>query len=141
MTGLHADPRHPRTTRRSGVEPPGYDRAVAALRRSARILSAVGLLALAAGLGLVTAALVLEPAGGLGAPVFIAAGSFLVAVSLLPLVLGRGRRHRIAFLARLRARWVQLARAGDPNDQIAPLARAYAGLIRNDLRARVGTLP
>ena len=141
MTALRADPRHPRTTRRSGVEPPGHDRAVAALRRSARILATVGFLALTVGLGLIAAALVLAPAGGLGSPVFIAAGGFLVALSLLPLLLGQGRRRRIAFLAKLRARWVQLARAGDPNDQIAPLARAYAGLIRNDLRARVGNLP
>jgi hypothetical protein len=32
---------------------------------------------------------------------------------------------------------VQLARAGDPDDQIATLRRAYSGLIGNDIRARV----
>ena len=45
--------------------------------------------------------------------------------------------QRVAFLGRLRARWAMLARAGDPDDQIATLRRAYDGLIANDLRVRV----
>jgi hypothetical protein len=141
MTGLHADARLPRTTRKSAVEPPGYDRVASAFRKSARLLLAVAILAGGGGLGLVAAALVLDPAGGLGTPVFLAAGGFLIVVALLPLVLAWRRRKRVAFLAALRARWVQLARAGDPHDQIATLSRAYAGLVGNDLRTRLGAAP
>jgi len=138
MTALHADARTARTTRRTGAAPPGYDRAVAAFRSSGRILLGLAGLAAAAGLAVVAAALILDPAGGLGTPIFLTAGAFLLVLSLLPLVLGWRRRRRVAFLAVLGARWTQLARAGDPEDQIAPLSRAYAGLCGNDIGIRVG---
>lgn len=138
MTALHADARTARTTRRTGAAPPGYDRAAAAFRSSSRILLGLAGLAAAAGVGTVAAALILAPAGGLATPTFLLAGGFLVVLSLLPLVLGWRRRQRVAFLAVLAARWTQLARAGDPEDQIAPLSRAYAGLCANDVRIRVG---
>lgn len=141
MTGQHADASPTRTTRRTGVEPPGYDRVSNAFRKSARFLFLVGLAAAAGAVGLLAAGLILDPAGGLATAVFLTAGAFLAVVSLLPLTLAARRRRRLAFIAALRARWAQLARAGDPDDQIATLARAYAGLVGNDLRARLGGTP
>lgn len=138
MTELHADARPPRTTRKPSVAPPGYDRVAGAFRKSARLFLVVAVLAVIAGVGLCAVGLVLTPAGGLGTPVFVATGAFLAVTSLLPVALAARRRRRIAFLAALRARWMQLARAGDPDDQIATLARAYAGIVGNDLQTRLG---
>jgi hypothetical protein len=100
------------------------------------VLSITAGVALACGVALCIAGL-LEPVEGLRARVFLGAGAFLLVLSLLPLVLARRRRRRLTFLAVLRNRWSQLARAGDPGDQIAGLTRAYAGLVGTDLRARL----
>jgi hypothetical protein len=141
VTGPHSDATSPRTTRRSGVEPPGYDRVTAAFRKSARAFLIVAMTAALGALGLLAAGVILHPAGGLATAVFLTTGGLLAVASLLPLTLAARRRRRLAFLAALRARWAQLARAGDPDDQIATLARAYAGLVGNDLRTRLGGTP
>jgi hypothetical protein len=136
MNGLRTGLGDARTMRKTALEPPGYDRVVHAFQRSARLLSAAAGLALACGVALSIAGS-LEPLEGLRSRVFLGAGAFLLVLSLLPFVLARRRRQRLAFLAVLRSRWSQLARAGDPGDQIAGLARAYAGLVGTDLRARL----
>ncbi len=120
---------------RTGNGPPGCDRVVAAFRSSARLLLGVAFFVGACGLVAVAAGL-LRPAGD-GALLLILLGAFLLALSLVPLLLGLRRRQRVLFLAGLRERWGNLARAGDPHEQIAPLARAYAGIVGNDLRLRV----
>ena len=140
MNGLRTGLGDARTMRKTAVEPPGYDRVSRAFQRSARILSVTAALAFACGVALCVAGL-LEPVEGLRAGVFLGAGGFLLLLSLLPLVLAWRRRRRLAFLAALRNRWSQLARAGDPSDQIAGLARAYAGLVGSDLRARLSGAP
>jgi hypothetical protein len=136
MNGLRTGLGDARTMRKAAVEPPGYDRVFRAFQRSARLLSAAAGLALACGVALCAIGS-LEPVEGLRIRVFLGAGAFLLVLSLLPFALARRRRQRLAFLAVLRSRWSQLARAGDPGDQIAGLARAYAGLVGTDLRARL----
>ena len=140
MNGQHAVTGQPRTTRKAGSEPPGYDRVATAVRRSARLLVTVGTFTAACGAGLVAAAL-LGPAGGLETRVFLGAGGFLLVLALLPLGLGWKRVRRSAFLEAMRARWIRLERIGDPDDQVPTLARAYAGLVGNDLRARTAGAP
>ncbi len=136
MNGQHAVAKSPQATRKAASGPPGYDSVATAVRRSARLLVTVGTFCAATGAGLIVAAL-LGPAGGLATPVFLGAGGFLVVLALLPLGLGWKRARRAAFLEALRARWIRLARIGDPDDQVPTLARAYAGLVGNDLRARM----
>jgi len=136
MNGQHGVADHPRILPRTGGDPPGYDRVMAALRRSARLLFTVGTLAAASGAGLVAVAL-LDPAGGLARPVLLGAGGFFLVLALLPLGIAWRRVRRASFLAALRVRWSRLARIGDPDDQVATLARAYAGLIGRDMRARM----
>ena len=140
MNGQHAGLSRSRTARNAAIEPPGYDRVAGALRQSSRLLLTLGTFSAASGAGLVAAAL-LAPAGGLATPVFLGAGGFLVALALLPLGLGWRRVRRAAFLAAIRARWTRLERIGDPDDQVPTLARAYAGLVGNDLRTRVAGGP
>jgi hypothetical protein len=108
---------------------------------SGRAFLIVAMTAALGALGLLAAGVILHPAGGLATAVFLTTGGLLAVASLLPLTLAARRRRRLAFLAALRARWAQLARAGDPDDQIATLARAYAGLVGNDLRTRLGGTP
>lgn len=140
MNGQHAVSGHPRTTRKAGSEPPGYDRVASAIRRSARLFIATAIISAASGAGLVAAGLV-DPAGELATRVLFGAGGFLLVVALLPLALGWRRVRRAAFLEALRARWIRLERIGDPDDQVPALARAYAGVVGNDLRTRMAGAP
>ena len=137
MTGEH---RSPSPTRRASHEPPGFDRVAGAFRRSGLWHIAFGIVALLCALALLGASL-LDLAGGAAMAVFLYAGGFILVLSLVPLLQGWRRLKRVAFLASVRNRWVQLARAGDPDDQIATLRRAYSGLIGNDLRARMTSPP
>jgi len=57
MIEQHADASPTRTTRRTGVEPPGYDRVSNAFRKSARFLLLVGLAAATGAVGLLATAL------------------------------------------------------------------------------------
>jgi hypothetical protein len=122
--------------RKAGSGPPGYDRVAGAFRQSGRWLTAIGVAA--AGASLAFLATGLSGVAGTAWPIFVYAAGFALVVALLPLVLGYRRLQRVAFLATLRARWSQLDRVGDPDDQVATLRRAYGGLIANDVVARAG---
>jgi hypothetical protein len=140
MTGEHVGARSPTLARKSASEPPGFDRVSGAFRRSGRIFTAMAVLtALCA--AAFAAAPFLGVGGGKGGDVFLAASGFVLVLALLPLVLARRRIGRTAFLAALRDRWMRLGRAGDPDDQIATLRRAYAGLIGNDIHTRMSSPP
>jgi hypothetical protein len=96
----------------------------------------IGLVTSACALALLGGAL-FGPGGEAGRPVFLYAGAFIFVLAVLPLVQAWRRLKRVAFLASVRGRWGQLVRAGDPDDQVATLRRAYAGLIGNDIRTRM----
>ena len=133
-------PKGPSPSRHAGIEPPGFDRVVGVFRRSGRWHIALGIVTLLCGLALLGGSL-LGIAGGAASTTFLSAGGFVAGLSVVPFLQGRRRLRRVAFLTLLRGRWVQLARAGDPDDQVGTLRRAYAGLIGNDLRARTTSSP
>jgi hypothetical protein len=136
MSGEHAGARSTSHIRRPTGEPPGFDRVAGAFRRSGGWAIAFGIFALACALAFLGGAL-LGLGGTAGMSVFLHAAGFVLVLAIVPLLQGWRRLRRAAFLAALRNRWMQLARAGDPDDQIDPLRRAYAGLIGNDIRARI----
>jgi hypothetical protein len=136
MTGEQVGARSPSPTRKASSEPPGFDRVAGAFRRSGRWHIAFAVVALLCALAL-AAAWLLGVGGPEGTTILFSAGGFVLALALFLLLQGWRRLMRVRFLASVRNRWVQLARAGDPDDQIATLRRAYSGLIGNDIRARV----
>ncbi len=140
MTGEHVGAKGPLPARKPGSEPPGFARVSGAFRRSGRIF-----LAMAALVALCAAAFAAAPFLGFGGAggrrVFLAAAGFLLVLALVPLLQGLRRFGRTAFLAGLRDRWLRLGRAGDPDDQVATLRRAYAGLVGNDIQTRMSTPP
>lgn len=138
MTGENVGARSRSQIRRPSSEPPGFDRVAGAFRRSGRWQIALGLVAFAGGLALIGGGL-LGLGGAAGTAVFLYAAGFVLVLAILPLLQGWRRLRRVAFLASLRNRWTQLAQAGDPDDQIAALRRAYSGLIGNDIRTRMAS--
>jgi hypothetical protein len=140
MTGEHVGARSPSPARKAGSEPPGFERVAGAFRRSGRIFIAMAILTLACAGGLVAAPF-LGVGGASGERVFFAAAGVALVLALLPLTMGLRRIRRTGFLAALRHRWVRLGRAGDPDDQIATLRRAYAGLVGNDIHTRMSSAP
>jgi len=140
MTGEFVGARSPSPARKASTEPPGIDRVVAAFARSARWYIVIGLVACGCALALAAGGL-FGPGGEPGRIVFFSAAGFVLLLSAFPFVQARRRLRRVAFLASVRTRWANLARAGDPDDQLAPLRRAYAGLIGNDLRTRMASPP
>lgn len=140
MTRDFVGARNQPPARKTGSEPPGIDRVVGAFTRSARWHLAIGLLASACALAFLGGGL-LGFGGEAGAPVFFYAAGFVLLLALLPFLQAWRRHKRAAFLASVRGRWAQLARAGDPDDQVATLRRAYAGLIGNDIRVRMASPP
>jgi hypothetical protein len=140
MTGDYVGTRTPSPTRKASTEPPGIDRVAGAFTRSARWYVAIGVLTVAAALTLLAGAF--TGFGGESArTVFLSAAGSVLVLAVLPFIQAFRRRKRVAFLASMRGRWAYLARAGDPEDQIAPLRRAYAGLVGNDLRTRMAASP
>jgi hypothetical protein len=136
MTGEFVGARSPSPARKPSSEPPGIDRVAGAFARSARWYLVIGLLTSACALALLGGSLV-GLGGKAGAPVFLYAAVFVLVLAALPFVQAWRRLRRVAFLASVRSRWAHLARAGDPDDQLATLRRAYAGLISNDIRTRM----
>jgi hypothetical protein len=136
MTGEFVGARSPSPARKPSAEPPGIDRVVGAFARSARWYLVIGAMASACALVLLGGGL-LGLGGEAGATVFLYAAALVLALAALPFVQAWRRLKRVAFLASVRIRWAQLARAGDPDDQVATLRRAYAGLIGNDIRTRM----
>jgi len=142
MTGEHVGARSPSPARKAGSEPPGFDRVAGAFRRSGRIFIAMAILVLICAGGLVAAPFLgLGLGGASGERVFFTAAGLALALALLPLTMGLRRVRRTGFLVALRHRWVRLSRAGDPDDQIAALRRAYAGLVGNDIHTRMSSAP
>jgi hypothetical protein len=135
MSGERNGVSGPSPSRNAGSEPPGFDRVAGAFRRSGRWYIAIGIVTLTCGLGLAGAGL-LGLGGSAAMITFLSASAFVAGLSVVPFLQARRRLRRVEFLTLLRGRWVQLARAGDPDDQVRTLRRAYAGLIANDLRAR-----
>jgi hypothetical protein len=131
-TGVRASPH----SRNAGSEPPGFDRVAGAFHRSGRWYLALGIATALSGLAFLGGSL-LDIAGGAARETFLLAGGFVILLSVFLFLQAARRQSRVAFLGRLKARWAMLARAGDPDDQIATLRRAYDGLIANDLRVRV----
>ncbi len=138
MTGEHVGARSPSPTRKENSEPPGFDRVAGAYRRSGRWHIAFAVIALGCALA-PAAAWLLGVGGAEGTNVFLSAGGLVLAIALFLLLQGWRRLQRVKFLASVRNRWAQLARAGDPDDQIATLRRAYSGLIGNDIRTRMAS--
>lgn len=138
MTGEHVGARSPSPARKPSTEPPGIDRVVDAFARSARWYLVIGLVTCACALGLVAGGL-FGPGGEPGRIVFLSAAGFVLLLAAFPFVQARRRLQRVAFLAAVRKRWAHLARAGDPDDQLAALRRAYAGLVGNDIRTRMAS--
>ncbi len=126
----------PLAERIAGDQPRDYDRVVRVLRRARRWYFCLALAILICGLVILGAG-VIAPAGQWSRAVLLQGGGLVLGLSLVPFLQGWLRQRRLAYLAKLRGRWGQLARAGDPDDQIAPLRNAYAGIVGNDLRARV----
>jgi len=114
--------------------PPGIDRVLTVLRRAGSWYLGLGLVVLASGLALAGFGLIAE-AGRDAGEVIAKGGGLIAAGSIFPFLEARARARRIALLARLRERWIQLARAGDPDDQIASLRRIYSGLLSGSLRS------
>lgn len=141
MTGEHVGVRSPSLKRTASREPPGFDRVADAFSRSGRWHLAIGAMTLLGAAGLFAAGLLGVAGGAAGTAIFFSAGALLLLLALLPLLQGWRRLKRVGFLSSLRNRWTQLARAGDPDDQIGTLQRAYAGLIGNDLRTRMAASP
>lgn len=139
MTGERGGARNSSHTRNAGAEPPGFDRVVGAFRRSGHWYLALGIFTVLCGLALLGGSL-LDIAGGMARETFLLAGGFIICLSTLPFLQAWRRLERVAFLGRLRGRWMMLMRAGDPDDQVATLRRAYDGLIANDLRVRTALL-
>lgn len=140
MTGEFVGARSPSPARKASIEPPGIDRVVAAFARSARWYIGIGLAAVTCALALLGGGL-LGIGGEAGRTVFLFAAGFVLVLAILPFLQARRRLKRVAFLASVRSRWAQLARAGDPDDQVVALRRAYAGLIGNDIRTRMASPP
>jgi hypothetical protein len=140
MSGERNGAKDPSSSRNAGGEPPGFDRVAGAFRRSGCWLIGLGIAAALCGLALLGGSL-LGIADGAATITFLSAGGLVAALSVVPFLLGWRRLRRVEFLTLLRARWVLLTRAGDPDDQVGTLRRAYAGLIGNDLRARTTSSP
>jgi hypothetical protein len=136
MTREFVGARSPSPVRKPSSEPPGIERVAGSFAGSARWHLAIGLLASACALALLGGGLC-GLGGEAGTTVLLYAAAFVLVLSALPFVQAWRRQKRVAFLASVRSRWAQLARAGDPDDQIATLRRAYAGLVGNDLRTRM----
>jgi hypothetical protein len=126
----------PFATRIAGDHPADYERAVRALSRARNRYFGLAIATLICGLGILGAG-VMVPVSERSREVLIAGGGLVSGLSLVPFLQGWLRHKRLGFLAQLRGRWVQLARAGDPHDQIGALRNAYAGIVDNNLRARV----
>lgn len=135
MAGERIGARSSSPSRAAGSEPPGFDRVAGAFARAGRVYIVLGVVTLVAGLGLLAGSL----SGGPLTQAFLSAGVFVAGLSAYPFVQGWRRLQRVAFLDQLRGRWVMLARAGDPDDQVTTLRRAYDGLIAGDVRARMST--
>jgi hypothetical protein len=140
MTGEHVGARSPSPARKAGSEPPGFDRVARAFGRSARIFLAMAILTILCAGGLFAAPF-LDVGEASGERVFFTASGVALVLALLPLTMAVRRIRRTGFLTALRHRWVQLGRAGDPDDQIATLRRAYAGLVGNDIHTRMSSAP
>ncbi len=140
MSGERNGAKGPSPSRNAGGEPPGFDRVVGAFRRSGRWLTGIGIVTALCGLALLGGSL-LGIANGAATVTFLSAGALVTALSVVPFLFAWRRFCRVEFLTLLRARWVQLTRAGDPDDQVGTLRRAYTGLIGNDLRARTTSSP
>lgn len=138
MTGERGGARPSPNTRNPGAEPPGFDRVAGAFQRSGRWYLAFGIVSVLCGLALLGGSL-LDIANGMARETFLLAGGFVICLAALPFLQAWRRLERVAFLGRLRARWIMLMRAGDPDDQVATLRRAYDGLIANDLRVRTAS--
>jgi hypothetical protein len=136
MTGEFVGARSPSPARKPSSEPPGIDRVAGAFARSARWYLVIGLVTSACALALLGGVL-FGLVGKAGTTVYLYAVAFVLVLAALPFVQAWRRLQRVAFLASVRSRWAHLSRAGDPNDQIATLRRAYAGLIGNDIRTRM----
>jgi hypothetical protein len=136
MTGEFVGAKSRSPTRKPSSEPPGIDRVAAAFARSARWYLVMGLVTSACALALLGGVL-FGLVGTVGTTVYLYAAAFILVLAALPFVQAWRRLKRVAFLASVRSRWAQLARAGDPDDQVATLRRAYAGLIGNDIRTRM----
>jgi len=121
-------------TRRAGGGPPGCERVAGAFRQSGRWLTVIGVATVGASLAFLAAGIF--GVAGTAWPIFLYAAGFTLVVAMLPLVMGYRRLQRVSFLATLRARWIQLDRVGDPDDQVATLRRVYGGLIAGDAGAR-----
>jgi hypothetical protein len=137
MTGERNVARASSHGRNAGSEPPGFDRVSGAFHRSGQWYLVLGVVTAACGLALLGASL-LDIAGGMARETLLLAGGFVICLSALLFLQAWRRLERVAFLGRLRSRWAMLMRAGDPDDQVATLRRAYDGLIANDLRVRAG---
>jgi hypothetical protein len=140
MTGEFVGARSPSSVRKASTEPPGIDRVAGAFARSARWHIAIGMVTSACAVALLAGGL-LGLGGEAGRPVFLSAGAFVLVLAVLPFLQAWRRFRRVAFLASARSRWAQLVRAGDPDDQVATLRRAYAGLVGNDIRSRMASSP
>lgn len=114
-------------------EPPSFDQVVASLRAAGRLYVGLGMLIVIC--GLVVLGVGLFSQSGESADEILKYGGVLVSsLSLVPFRQGWYRLERIGFLATLRDRWAQLARNGDPNNQIAALNDIYMKLLRESLR-------
>jgi hypothetical protein len=115
-------------------EPPSFERVVGSLRSAGRWYIGVGVVTLLCGLAILATGLFSATGEGAG-QILNYGGTLVSGLSLVPFRQGWFRLERIGFLDTLRDRWVQLARAGDPNDQIATLSDIYTKLLRDSLGA------
>ena len=101
-------------------------------KRSGRWYLSIGVIIVLIGISIIGVGL----ASGVGADtanIVKLGGGLLSSSSLVPFKIGRYRFERISYLALLRARWAQVAQAGDPGGEIPELNRMFLKVIQDSL--------
>ncbi|MHB8269858.1 hypothetical protein [Bradyrhizobium sp.] len=114
------------------VPPPVIEDFTDTFKRSGRWYLSIGVIIVLIGISIIGVGL----AGGVGADTanFVKlGGGLLSSSSLVPFKMGWYRFERISYLALLRARWAQVAQAGDPGGEIPELNRMFLKVIQDSL--------
>lgn len=108
--------------------PPAIEVFTDTFRRAGRWYLSIGVIIVVIGISIIAVGL----AGSADAAnVVKLGGGLLSSSSLVPFKMGWYRFERISYLALLRARWAQVAEAGDPGGEIPELNKMYLKVIQD----------
>jgi hypothetical protein len=110
--------------------PPAIDVFTDTFKRSGRWYLSIGVIIALIGISIVGVGL----ADGAESATFVkVGGGLLSSSSLVPFKMGWYRFERISYLTLLRARWAQVAQAGDPGGEIPELKTMFFKVIQDSL--------